>query len=1346
MIRGYTRPQLLIKQVLATLPNTQTRTLNAFVVGPQFDLFRYTNADERAAMKGVAFIENTNTDPTAQQLVPYEGLTPSLHVVDEAFAKLYGENLEGQYWLQPSAVQNTDASHYQFKLVSLDTPNKIQVHRRGAVVQAVTDGSVIISAAVVFAGSGYPPSTTIDLPVVGGAGSGAFVRLTINSGGAVASVAVVAGGTGYTGNVVFTCPQSVLGSNVGIKNTATGDDMNGDGITDFPLIPELHGRPVKPGDVAYVTFNSVTTRRTIKAIERELVPSHVGTDTNKANLEFAASNLNPIRTDASSFGNTSLPFNWTIGNTGTWNGLVQGSIYNGQYAERYTITVTKAGTVGNPPSDGNIGQVKIRSASGAFSADNVVVTKPGGVHTITDSNAGGQLGGLTITLTYTGDPTFALQLGDQFSFVVVGAYNPLNLVAGGQVASVTISGGGAYTSAPTGVTFSAPPAGGIQAKASITTSGSSPTIIIATITVTEPGSGYVAPPVITIVGGAGTPATLVVNMTTAANRDLELIQSGVYTGPTNTRYKLEVVKGTNVGNVNDSFTGAVVKVSDTSGIDTIQEYTVTQGTVYPLGTYGLSFAFPAGIATPGGVGSGSTATATAHYGLDDQPLTDMTGFGTLNQIGDVLTLAGGTPLSGQAAQITVTAVDGSGLITGYFVSRPGEYSAVPNAPATMSFNNLHTGSVATIAPSWHIVRVVVTAPGSAYVAVPSVVINDSGFPPETNAILLPVIIAGAVQSIEVVDGGSGYAQDVTLTLSAPVLFQTGLRTGDAYYIDAVATANTGSASVVVLNGQATDVTTWTDTDVLNNVLDMDFRELFTGLVQLQGNSPPTPAWAAGNAAVGGILVKDTLAIEEFARDASFQFLPVKNSPFARLFASWRGLVPTNSASVIKLFSAEADIVTAFGKFDKDNPACYGSVIAFRGGQGKAVFASALPSNDLAGHNTIIRQAERVDGIYAIAPMTYDRTIQQAWQQHVGKASQPNFKLWRRTYVATKNPGPYVVVNVDSNGNNFECTIQHTSTGNVRLICANSTFLTSGILPGDLVRLNFVADSWGNLTYDQFVVQTVVEEDEIILVTGPSAPISPAVRFEIWRPDTGASQASFIGARSNSFLDRRVINVWCDSPLQVDANGVQQVQELYYLAAEIAGLRSAVLPQQGLTYTELAQSVTSAPLMFTKYAEEDLDVAGSFGTYIVTQDVDNGAVYIRHQLTTDAVDALGPLFWEDSVGTNLDNIAYTVKDAFQPYIGKRNANPETLEELETKMRDLLNTFKANPGGFSAIGPALADWGGLSVQIDPVFKDRINIIVTLQLPLPINTITVTLQATTIADQTFIQFVAQTLAAAA
>src|SRR4051812_41228484 len=104
MIIGYTRPQLRIREILARIPNVQPRTLHAFVLGPQFDLFRHTAASERAAMSGVLFAQNSDSDLALRQLVPYEGLATN-HIVDQAFVKLFGENLEGQYWAANSHVQ-----------------------------------------------------------------------------------------------------------------------------------------------------------------------------------------------------------------------------------------------------------------------------------------------------------------------------------------------------------------------------------------------------------------------------------------------------------------------------------------------------------------------------------------------------------------------------------------------------------------------------------------------------------------------------------------------------------------------------------------------------------------------------------------------------------------------------------------------------------------------------------------------------------------------------------------------------------------------------------------------------------------------------------------------------------------------------------------------------------------------------------------------------------------------------------------------------------------------------------------------------------------------------------------
>ena len=108
---------------------------------------------------------------------------------------------------------------------------------------------------------------------------------------------------------------------------------------------------------------------------------------------------------------------------------------------------------------------------------------------------------------------------------------------------------------------------------------------------------------------------------------------------------------------------------------------------------------------------------------------------------------------------------------------------------------------------------------------------------------------------------------------------------------------------------------------------------------------------------------------------------------------------------------------------------------------------------------------------------------------------------------------------------------------------------------------------------------------------------------------------------------------------------------------------------------------------------------------------------------------GSLYYEDSVGTNFDNIAYTMKAILQPYIGQRNATPQVVEELDVRIKNTLDSFKLAPAGFSEIGPAIIDWSNLTVAIDSNFRDRIIASATVQLPLPLNIVDLTLYGTTL-----------------
>ncbi|NDB65720.1 MAG: hypothetical protein EB168_08645, partial [Euryarchaeota archaeon] len=85
MIADYIRPQLVLRQLLETLPDIGDPSMNAFVYGPQFKLNRYTSDAERKEMSGAAY--------QAGATIPYEGVESGANV-DLEFVRLYGENLD----------------------------------------------------------------------------------------------------------------------------------------------------------------------------------------------------------------------------------------------------------------------------------------------------------------------------------------------------------------------------------------------------------------------------------------------------------------------------------------------------------------------------------------------------------------------------------------------------------------------------------------------------------------------------------------------------------------------------------------------------------------------------------------------------------------------------------------------------------------------------------------------------------------------------------------------------------------------------------------------------------------------------------------------------------------------------------------------------------------------------------------------------------------------------------------------------------------------------------------------------------------------------------------------------
>ena len=194
-----------------------------------------------------------------------------------------------------------------------------------------------------------------------------------------------------------------------------------------------------------------------------------------------------------------------------------------------------------------------------------------------------------------------------------------------------------------------------------------------------------------------------------------------------------------------------------------------------------------------------------------------------------------------------------------------------------------------------------------------------------------------------------------------------------------------------------------------------------------------------------------------------------------------------------------------------------------------------------------------------------------------------------------------------------------------------------------------------------------------------------------------------------FSDRRVDLVWPDRV----GNGGKTFPG-YYLCAALAGLRSGVLPQQGLTNVAIVGfDDLSRTTQF--FSANQLNTMAAAGYWIVTQAPD-GVVYTRQQLTTDA--ASGNLkYAEQSITTNLDSISYQFLNVMKPYIGRGNVTPTMINVLSGAILGVISSLE-NTIAVQILGPQVLGATIVQLSQDPTFADRIICKINLELPAPLN----------------------------
>lgn len=530
---------------------------------------------------------------------------------------------------------------------------------------------------------------------------------------------------------------------------------------------------------------------------------------------------------------------------------------------------------------------------------------------------------------------------------------------------------------------------------------------------------------------------------------------------------------------------------------------------------------------------------------------------------------------------------------------------------------------------------------------------------------------------------------------------------------------------------STDIASWVkrtiiEVDVVNSTITLDAPVLnmpatggsvFVVTTPTSGYMDKATVWTLDGPISGEYSIKTSGAIS--ITQGAYTYELLKN--VGKLYPEFRVLKASKDADEdIFEITTITDIQNNFGTIAIENDLAYGCYCALRGSAGRAIYAIRTAGDKAGDFELAMKKTEFDSSLYSFAPLTSDPDVADIVVKYNAAMSEPDVKMWRRTLVGVDNPGEYVLAATGNDGKNITATVkvkEGTSkegsitieSGNVDLqsVALEDSYIA--MRPGDKIKVTSTG-----ATYT--IVGTTSRTDaEIYAESGTVTAITAATAIELIKADKVANTIEYVGAVAHKYATRRASVVFCDGGTTTEDDRVVEVPNRF-LAAEIAGISSAVVPQQSITHTVI-QGINKASRMYSRYTTAQLDDIAASGVLIVTQDTKGTDCYIRHQLTTEM--DKGNLYFEESCTRNLDNISYALADIVNKYIGKANVTTAALRAIKIDITAVLTEFTQNSTD-DMVGPSLVDWDNLEVYQDPKFKDRVIINVNLYLPLPLNNI--------------------------
>ena len=443
---------------------------------------------------------------------------------------------------------------------------------------------------------------------------------------------------------------------------------------------------------------------------------------------------------------------------------------------------------------------------------------------------------------------------------------------------------------------------------------------------------------------------------------------------------------------------------------------------------------------------------------------------------------------------------------------------------------------------------------------------------------------------------------------------------------------------------------------------------------------------------------------------------------ASLFVEHRDLLQGNVTAIDSVRDLSS-VSAKLGVVHPDNPLAQGVYDAVLNASNQVVYFIGVQSDDLAGYNEAIKISEKSDKVYSFVPMTFDRTIQDAVVAHVNAYSTPEVGRWRIAWISVQDQKTQDIYNLKQDGvTPYQATITDdnlaTGTQYKLVTIDDAQFIEDGVRPNDSIRINFRLNADGKEIYDEYIVDQVRTNTTLTITRPVASPVSLPVKVQVIRNFTRSERAANIAHIGGDFNNRRVRCVFPDT---YKYGGV--TKQGYFAAAGLAGLRSGVVPHQGLTNSEFLGADDLSKVVI-EFSQDDLNTMAEQGIWIITQEVVGATPFVRHQLTTDES---GLNTSEDSITTNVDNISYALKKVLAPFIGRYNVNKENVnivrDAIAAELRfRAVDTYTARAGNQLLSFTPATDI--IRVEQSTVYKDRLDVEVQLHVPYPMNYISLKL----------------------